>query len=146
MSGLITEIHLGEGLRSPLPPERVEAAVRWALEAEGLERAEISVALLGDEEIAELNRTYLDHQGPTDVISFPLHESGQPPLGDVYIGLPQALRQADELGVPGDEEVLRLAIHGTLHVLGYDHPPGEDREHTPMYRRQEELLRAFLAR
>jgi probable rRNA maturation factor len=146
MSGLITEIHLGEGLDSPLPPERVEAAVRWALEAEGIERAEISVALLGDEEITELNRTYLRHEGPTDVISFPLHEPGQPPLGDVYIGLPQALRQADELGVPVDEELLRLAIHGTLHVLGYDHPPGEDREHTPMYRRQEELLRAFLAR
>lgn len=146
MTELSVEVHQEDGLSLPVDPRRVEAAVRWALEREGARRAEISVAFLGDDGIAELNREYLSHEGPTDVISFPLHEPGHPPLGDVYIGLEQALRQARELGVEAAEELLRLAIHGTLHVLGYDHPEGEGREDSPMYRRQEELLRTFLAR
>jgi probable rRNA maturation factor len=140
------EVHVGEGLSLPLPAERVEAAVLRTLAEEGVERAEISVAFLSDAEIAAMNRDYLAHEGPTDVITFPLHEPGQPPLGDVYIGLRQAERQAAELGVPPEEELLRLAIHGTLHVLGHEHPEGEEREESAMYRRQEELLRAFLSR
>lgn len=146
MAGRSAEVHVGDGLSLPLPAERVEEAVVWTLAQEGVERAEISLAFLSDEEIAALNEQYLSHAGPTDVITFPLHEPGQAPLGDVYVGLRQALRQAAELGVAAEEEILRLAIHGTLHVLGHDHPEGEEREGSPMYRRQEELLRAFLAR
>lgn len=61
-------------------------------------------------------------------------------LGDVYIGLPQAARQAREVEISLEEEVARLAIHGTLHVLGHDHPEGEDRSGSPMYELQERLL------
>jgi probable rRNA maturation factor len=145
MSAASVEVFIDDGLDLPLGAERVERAVAWALAAEGVEEAEVSVAILDDEQIARLNREYLDHEGPTDVISFPLHAPGQPVLGDIYIGAEQARRQAAELGVELAEEVLRLALHGTLHVLGYDHPEGEEREETPMYRRQEELLRGFLA-
>jgi len=129
----------------PAPnPAQLERAVRHVLNAERVAGAEISVALLGDEEIARLNEQYLGHEGPTDVISFPLHAAGEAPLGDVYIGAEQAARQAAELGVPIEEELLRLVIHGTLHVLGYDHPD-DGRADSPMYRRQEALLAEVLS-
>ncbi|HSU12799.1 rRNA maturation RNase YbeY [Longimicrobium sp.] len=144
MNEIEVEVSVGEGVTPPVQPERVGAAVRHVLAAEGLAAAEISVALVGDEEIATLNQDYLQHEGPTDVISFALHEDGDPPLGDVYVGVDQAVRQAAEFGATPAEEVLRLAIHGTLHVLGYDHPIDAGRTESEMFARQEELLRAFL--
>jgi len=138
-------VSVGEGATSPVDAERVEAAVRHVLRAEGVDAAEISVALVGDGEIAALNEQYLAHEGPTDVISFHLHDRGEPPLGDVYVGVDQAARQADGFGATAAEEVLRLAVHGTLHVLGYDHPAGADRAESEMFRRQEALLAEFLS-
>jgi probable rRNA maturation factor len=143
---LDVEVSLGEGVTSPVDVARIEAAVRHVLRAEAVAEAEISVALLGDGEIASMNEQFLSHEGPTDVISFALHEFREdPPLGDVYVGVEQAARQAAEYGVTPAEEVLRLAMHGTLHVLGYEHPDGADRTESEMFARQEELLRSFLA-
>lgn len=116
-------------------------AVRATLEAHGIGDGEVSVTLLDDEGIAGLNERYLSHEGPTDVISFALHGPGQPPLGDIYIGWDQALRQAEAYGVPHGEELARLAVHGTLHVLGYDHPEGPERVESEMWERQETILR-----
>jgi probable rRNA maturation factor len=139
------DVSFSENLELPLSPERIEAAVLFVLRSETVPAAELSLALVGDEEIAEMNDEYLSHEGPTDVISFELERPDGAPLGDIYIGAQQAERQAEELGVPFEEELLRLAMHGTLHVLGYDHPEGEDRADSEMYRRQEALLAAFLA-
>ena len=139
------EVSVGGGVTPPVDPARVEAAVRHVLRAEGVAAAEVSVALVGDDEITGLNADYLSHEGPTDVIAFALHEEGDPPLGDVYVGVEQALRQAAEYGATPAEEVLRLAVHGTLHVLGYGHPEGADRAGSEMFVRQEELLKSFLA-
>lgn len=144
MEGIEVDVSVGEDVTPPVDVGTVEAAVRHVLRAEGVEAAEISVALVDDEQIAELNVDYLSHEGPTDVISFALHEDGEPPLGDVYVGVGQALRQAAEFGATPAEEVLRLAVHGTLHVLGYDHPEGADRTGSEMFARQEALLREFL--
>jgi len=144
MDQLEVEVSVGEGVTPPVDPARVEAAVRHVLRAEGVEAAEISIALVDDDTIAGLNEEYLDHDGPTDVISFALQEAGEPPLGDVYVGVEQALRQAAEYGATPAEEVIRLAVHGTLHVLGYDHPEGAGRTGSEMFVRQEELLRGFL--
>ena len=145
MDEIEIDVSVGDGVTPPVDPERVEAAVRHVLLAENVRVAEISVALVGDEEIAALNADYLQHDGPTDVISFPLYADGDPPLGDVYVGVDQALRNADEYGVSPAEEVLRLAVHGTLHVLGWDHPEGADRAASEMFARQEALLRGFMA-
>lgn len=139
------DVSVGEGVAPPVDAARVERAVRSVLRAEGVEAAEISVALMGDAEMAALNGEYLDHEGPTDSIAFALHEEGEPPIGDLYVGVETAARQAAEFGATPAEETLRLAIHGTLHVLGYDHPEGEDRAEAEMFRRQEALLAAFLA-
>jgi probable rRNA maturation factor len=145
--GIDVEVSVADGITSPVDPARVEAAVRHALREEGVDEAELSIALVGDDEIAQLNQEYLDHEGPTDVISFALHDAGgsESPLGDVYVGVDQALRQAAEFGATPAEEVLRLAVHGTLHVLGYDHPEGAERAESEMFARQEALLRGFLA-
>jgi probable rRNA maturation factor len=141
--GVDVEVSVGEGVDSPVDPSRVEAAVRHVLRAEGIPVAEISVALVSDAEITALNEDYLHHQGPTDVISFALHDEGQPPLGDVYVGVDQAVRQAAEFGATPADEVLRLAVHGTLHVLGWDHPEGAGRTESEMFVRQEELLKSL---
>jgi probable rRNA maturation factor len=145
MDELEVEVSVGEGVTPPVDPARVEAAVRHVLRAEGVKAGEISVALVDDDGIAALNQQYLGHEGPTDVISFHLHEPGDPPLGDVYVGVQQAARQAAGFGASPADEVLRLAVHGTLHVLGYEHPEGEGREASPMFQRQEALLSEFLS-
>jgi len=122
---------------------RLEAAVLHALAAEGRTVLELSLTLLGDEDIQALNREYLGHDRPTDVIAFGL---GGPEdlVGDVYLGVEQARRQAEEHGVPLDEELVRLAVHGTLHVLGHDHPDGDERWQSPMFEVQERIVLAFL--
>jgi probable rRNA maturation factor len=121
----------------------IRAAVRAALDHERVRDAELSITLLDDDEITELNARYLGHDGPTDVISFALYESGEHPVGDVYIGYAQARRQAAALEVAPLEELRRLAVHGTLHVLGYEHAEGRARESGAMWRVQEAVVAAL---
>ena len=122
------------------PAALLEKAVRRTLEAEDCGRAEISVALLDDARMRELNRTWLKTDRSTDVIAFSLGEEGDV-VGDVYVGFEQAARQAADVGVTLDEELVRLVVHGTLHVLGHDHPEGEERVRSAMFRLQERLVR-----
>ena len=138
------DVSLGDGVESPVALERIADAVRWVLRSRGVEEAEVSVALLSDAAIAAMNREYLGHEGPTDAITFTLNEPDEPPLGDIYLGAAQAERQAAEFGATAAEEILRLAMHGTLHVLGFEHPEGPERTESEMFRLQEEALRAFL--
>lgn len=133
------------GLQS-LDPQ-VEAAARAALD--GQERteagdAEVSIAFVGDSEIARLNRDWLGRDGPTDVLSFGL--GGAPLVADIYISVDTARRNADRFGVSPREELLRLVVHGVLHAVGYDHPEGEDRETSEMFVVQERLLERLLNR
>ncbi|HAC07989.1 MAG TPA: rRNA maturation RNase YbeY [Gemmatimonadetes bacterium] len=139
---MTVQVNLGvfDGVEEAL----LEAAVRKALDADGRE-AELSVTLVDDAEITRLNREYRGKDRPTDVISFSLGSPDQP-LGDVYVGAEQARRQAEALAVPLSEELVRLAIHGTLHVLGHDHPDGDDRFSSPMYVLQEQLVGEVLSR
>ena len=122
----------------------VERGVRAALANEGVAVAEVSVTLLDDARIREMNSLYLERDHPTDVIAFSL---GGPEdvLGDVYIGHEQAARQADEYGETLATELLRLAIHGTLHILGHDHPEGSERLESPMFVLQERLVAEVLS-
>jgi probable rRNA maturation factor len=108
---------------------------------------EVEVTLAGDAEMERLNFDHMGERGPTDVLSFPLHEwsldgdtlshiadddgfgSGGPLLlGDVVIDLDQALRQAAEGDWGVAEELVLLAIHGTLHLLGHDHAEIDEEE------------------
>jgi probable rRNA maturation factor len=110
-----------------------------------VKHAEISVALLDDAGMDALSRAHLNKRGTTDVLAFALYDPGEPVLGDVYVGVDQAARQAAEVGVSLREELVRLVVHGTLHVLGFDHPDdAEARERSPMYAKQETLVREVL--
>ena len=117
----------------------VERVLRGAVD-----QAEVSLTLVSDEEITSLNREYLGKDCPTDVIAFNLGDE-HVPLGDVYVCVSQAERQAVELNVSVKEELTRLAIHGALHVMGEDHPDGLDRLESPMFVLQERLLSEVLA-
>lgn len=124
-----------------MPRGLIGRALGRTLRREGVARAELSVTFVGDAEIARIHDRYLGCPDVTDVISFALHEAGDDPLGDVYIGHAQALRQAEEAGVEPREEMARLAVHGVLHVLGYEHPEGLERQGSEMFRVQEAVLR-----
>lgn len=124
-------------------------AVRDTLHAEGITDGELSLTLVDDPSIRDLNREWLGHDRVTDVISFALHGEGAPTagvpmLGDVYVGREQAARQATGAGVPLEEELVRLAVHGVLHVCGHDHPEGSERTSSPMFQLQEERVAAIL--
>lgn len=133
-----------ETLPAGLPEALLRSAVVHVLDHEGAPPAEISLTLVDDDAIRALNREYLSRDRPTDVIAFRLGDDDDL-VGDIYVGVEQARRQSEALGVPLQEELTRLAIHGTLHVLGHDHPEGEERERSPMFRLQERLLGEVLA-
>ncbi len=123
-----------------IPRRLLRRGVEAALASASVTDGELSLTLLDDAGIRKLNRRYLDRDRPTDVLAFRLYEEGEPFLGDVYVGLDRARRQATEMEVSLEEELVRLSIHGTLHVLGHDHPEGPDREECEMFRLQEELV------
>jgi len=105
--------------------------------------AAISIAFLGSEAMRRLNREHKGHDRPTDVISFALPQPDGTLAGDIYVCRFVAAREAHDRGIPLREELLRLVIHGTLHVLGHEHPEAGDREHSAMWRRQEHYLRGL---
>lgn len=86
--------------------------------------------LVDDPQIAQLNRTYLDREGPTNVIAFPMREGDFPDitpylLGDVVISTDRTAHEALELGVSFRDRFDFLLIHGMLHLMGYDHETSE---------------------
>lgn len=120
--------------------DELRRAVRLTLEAAGKGMSgELSLTLADETEIARLNREWLDREGATDVLAFEMGGEGDL-LGDVYLCPAVARRAAGEEGIPFREELVRLAVHGTLHVLGHDHPEEGDRWSSPMFRLQEELV------
>ncbi|MBC7324918.1 MAG: rRNA maturation RNase YbeY [Moorella sp. (in: Bacteria)] len=136
---------LGEELLSLL--ERVLAAAA-AMEGVG-PAAEVGLTLVDDAAIRELNRTYRGLDTPTDVLSFALEEAGpgEPPhagpeadrlLGDIVVSVPTAARQASLYGHSLARELAFLAVHGFLHLLGYDHDTAAGAAR--MEARQEEVL------
>lgn len=92
---------------------------------------EVTLAFVGAKAIRTLNRRFMKKDRPTDVLSFPLGEKGPDGkfyLGDIVIAVPVAARQAREKGHRLDRELRLLAIHGYLHLLGYDHFAGIEEE------------------
>ncbi len=108
---------------------------------------ELSLVLTDDSEIAVMNKEYLNHEGATNVISFPMQEgdfSGINPqmLGDVVISLDTALKEAEDAGMSLEERLNELLIHGILHLLGYDHEIKEDEDEMEEKSRElKEMLR-----
>src|SRR5690625_3730282 len=124
----VISFEVGRSSPTLLPRARarrlIRKAVRTTLAYEGVEAAHVEVTLLDDEDMSELNRTYLGQNGTTDVISFALYQEGEEPVGDIYIGWDQALRQAAALGDAPEGDLVRLAVHGAMHLLGCDNQRG----------------------
>ena len=104
-------------------------------------RAHVLVTFLGLTRMRALNHEHLGHDRPTDVISFALPTPDGRLVGDIYICRSVAATQARTHRVPVRQELIRLVVHGTLHVLGYEHPEGGARTRSPMWLRQERYVR-----
>jgi probable rRNA maturation factor len=137
-----------DGARVAVSGGRLAAAARHVLRAEGVRAAMLSVTLLSPAAMSRLNRRHLQHAGATDVISFgfaPMPGGGV--VGDIYICPLVARRNARAVRCGVREELLRLVVHGTLHVLGWDHPSSAALDaQSPMWKRQERLLAAVMRR
>lgn len=131
--------------RTVLPADRIRELVKATLESERVRDALVSIAFIGTDTMSRLNREFLSHRGPTDVISFALgrRDGLLPVIGDIYVCPRVAERNAKRLGIPVREELARLVIHGTLHILGLEHPEGDGRFSSPMWRKQERILESL---
>jgi len=118
-----------------------------ALRRQGVEgEIALSVVITDDEAMRELNRQFRDVDAPTDVLAFGSGEEddfvmapGESAyLGDVVISYPRAVGQAEEYGHSTERELALLAVHGVLHLVGYDH--ADEAERTEMWARQDEIL------
>ena len=156
MSRLISAIVVNDvtGTSGDLIPW-MESASRAALEngivPDGLpDQVEISITLVGRDHIQELNRVYHGINRVTDVLAFSLegssasndvHTDNSPEfLGDVYVCPEVAQSHARFRGINSSEEILRLVIHGVLHLMGYEHPEGKGRYECEMFKLQEQIL------
>lgn len=132
-------------------PQECEALMRAACEKAlslfELHQPRVNIALVDDDYIHALNLQYRKVDRPTDVLSFAARE-GEPLcnpskrdyLGDIAISLPTAIRQAKEYGHSLERELAFLTVHGTLHLLGYDHMNPEDEKE--MFALQNEIMEA----
>jgi probable rRNA maturation factor len=108
--------------------KRMREAARAVLDGEGVADAEISLAFVDNATIHALNKRYLDHDEPTDVLSFPLSDGRARKLcGELVIGAEVAMVQATERGHDVQAELALYVIHGLLHLCGYDDHGATDR-------------------
>ncbi len=104
---------------------------------------ELSISIVGDLEIAKLNKKYLNRDGPTNVIAFPMQEGdfstiNSNLLGDVVISIDTAKKEAELAEITTKERFYQLLVHGILHLFGYDH--GESEEALIMEKKSENIL------
>ncbi len=106
---------------------RIERAITAVLEGESIPDAVINVALVDNATIHQTNRQFLQHDYPTDVITFPWDEPEGPLTGDIMISAEMANQVAADHGWSAEDELLLYAIHGTLHLTGHDDQSDQDR-------------------
>ena len=128
--------------------EVLEPLLTYALEVENVDNLEFNVIIINNEEIHKINKEYRGIDRPTDVISFALedykdikYENDYRVLGDIYISIDKVKEQAKEYGHSEKRELAFLAVHGLLHLIGYDHMEKEDEK--VMFSRQELILDGY---
>lgn len=126
------EIHISDRQSLlPAPDGRLREAIQRVLESEQIHSAEISLVLVDDAAIQQINRDYLGHDYPTDVISFTLGSddaeavadraaSDRPLEGELVVSVETAIREASSHGWSPADELLLYVVHGMLHLCGYD--------------------------
>lgn len=127
--------------RLSLAPADCRRLVRDVLKAHDVRDAVISLALVDDPTIHRVNREFLQHDYPTDVVTFPYSSPGQPLHGEIIVSTDHAAKQGPRFGHTPEREAMLYIVHGLLHLLGFDdHDPAEARR---MKRRQREILDQF---
>lgn len=121
----------------------VRRAVTSVLDGERAGPASMSVTFLSGQQMRALNRRALRRDRATDVIAFRLDHPDRI-VGDIYVCPSVARRSARAGSISEREELVRLVVHGTLHVLGYNHPESAARTSSPMWRRQERYIGKLL--
>ena len=131
----------------------IESLLQFAAEKEGIsEECELSVTFVDNEAIRQINKEYRGKDAPTDVISFAMEEMGEEEiaivgvdlprvLGDIIISVDRTKEQAEEYGHSFQRELGFLALHGFLHLLGYDHIEKEDE--IVMFTKQKDILDSY---
>lgn len=123
---------------------KLNETMNKAAEIHGLSNQEMSIIFVDNIQIQKINRDYRDKDQVTDVISFALNDDDtafaweKDNLGDIYISLERAKEQSIDYGHSFDREVCYLAVHGLLHLLGYDHINKDDKE--KMREKEEEIM------
>lgn len=131
--------------RISVRPNIIRRVTQAILEQAGSPTAQLSLSLVGKTRMRSLNRKYRGRDYPTDVLAFPMEHMGKQTevfLGDVVVCLPVAIGQALRFGNTADQEILRLLIHGTLHLLGYDHEQSQ-RDATRMQRKERAIFQTL---
>ena len=118
---------------------RLKLSAKTVLEGEGIKDAKISLALVDDKMVADINKRFLDHDGPTDVITFPMSNPKAKKLeGELVLGVNVAQREAEERGHDVHTELCLYVIHGVLHLCGFDDRSKKDA--AVMRRKEREYL------
>ena len=128
-----------------MPNQKIRKNAQAILDALDSPDAELSIAIVDDDEIATLNQTYLNRPGPTNVIAFAMREGAHADispqlLGDVVISIETAHRESEEAGISPVKRFDQLLVHGILHLFGYNHVTDEG-EAAKMEEKSEELLK-----
>ncbi|MEI2689622.1 MAG: rRNA maturation RNase YbeY [Anaerolineae bacterium] len=144
------ELQIDPAYEDLVPVQRLHQAISATLRHGDAENAEMTLVIADDLLLTQLNRQYRGIDAPTDVLSFAAHEESEGQelfvtapealnyLGDVIISFPTAERQAAAAGQSVAAELCLLAVHGVLHLLGYDHASPE--EEADMWARQAQIL------
>jgi probable rRNA maturation factor len=123
----------------PIDRAKMREAVRAVLAGEGVADFEVSLAFVDNDTIHTLNKRYLGHDEPTDVLSFPLSEPNAAKLsGEVVVGVEVAKAQAAERGHDVQAELVLYVVHGLLHLCGHD--DHDDADRTAMRQRERHYL------
>jgi probable rRNA maturation factor len=137
----VIHIETNPSLQTDLAPEALERAALAVLTHQATD-GDLSIVLTDDAQLHGLNRDYLGIDAPTDVLSFPASETDPETdrryLGDILISVMRAEEQARAAGHPLETEAQLLTVHGTLHLLGFDHAAAADKAR--MWKAQAEVL------
>ena len=131
----------------PVNGQRIKKLSNWLLRQCEVAEYTVSILLVDDKEICQLNRQYRGKNQPTNVLSFPFNDGADPSLssipvkelGDIVISIDTAFRESIEYGQSFDFRLAWLLVHGMLHLLGYDHEQS-NRQAEEMYNKENELL------
>lgn len=111
-----------------IPVDVLQEKLQHAAHSEGFAIGSVNVILSHKAAVHRLNREFLGHDYPTDVVSFPLNDSPDEPLeGEIHVDLDTALERAEEFDATFEREAMRYAIHGFLHLMGYNDTTAEER-------------------